>query len=391
MHSSQNTPREQEPKRFKVPDNWPDKGKVEFRNVTAKYNSDSVLTDVSFVARPGDKVGIIGRSGSSKSSLLLTLLNFLEFSGSIIIDGVNISKVPHQLLRERITTITQTPVVIDDSLGLWEHIKSKSGLQASVESAGLSAAHLELLCIARAILHHVQTESKIVLMDEATASLSAASDLEVQRVMKGVFQGCTVFNVAHWDSPLQVNDLELFIEKGKLENAWRLKPGEEDEEAAEEKLARDEDETAYLRRLLRKEDQEQREILAREQAFEAKVKESTTKEDGEKTLEGLVRLPVPTEGDASKARPIHPSARAHGKLRAESESPKDATGPPAASSSAPARPMPTNPPEGAHAPPQVESTEGSNQLTDIPRIGALSSTAFGAEDPARPDDVEREN
>ncbi|KAM3532490.1 hypothetical protein MY4038_004063 [Beauveria bassiana] len=89
-------------------------------------------------------------------------------------------------------------------------------------------------------------------MDEATASLSAASDLEVQRVMKEVFQGCTVFNVAHWDSPLQVNDLELFIEKGKLENAWRLKSDEEDEEAAEEKLARDEDETAYLRRLLRK-------------------------------------------------------------------------------------------------------------------------------------------
>ncbi|KAM3456293.1 hypothetical protein MY3296_001890 [Beauveria thailandica] len=167
-------------------------------------------------------------------------------------------------------------------------------------------------------------------MDEATASLSAASDLEVQRVMKEMFRGCTVFNVAHWDSPLQVNDLELFIEKGKLENAWRLKPGEEDEE-------------------------KQREILAREQAFEAKVKESTTKDDGEEILEGLVGLPVPTEGDASKARSIHPLERPHRKLRAES--PKDATGPPAASSPAPARPIPTNPPEGAHAPPQVESPE----------------------------------
>ncbi|KAM3445212.1 hypothetical protein NHJ13734_000736 [Beauveria thailandica] len=148
--------------------------------------------------------------------------------------------------------------------------------------------------------------------------------------MKEMFRGCTVFNVAHWDSPLQVNDLELFIEKGKLENAWRLKPGEEDEE-------------------------KQRDILAREQAFEAKVNESTTKDDGEKILEGLVGLPVPTEGDASKARSIHPLERAHRKLRAES--PKDATGPPAASSSAPARPIPTNPPEGAHAPPQVETPE----------------------------------
>ncbi|PMB73195.1 ABC transporter C family member 7 [Beauveria bassiana] len=183
-------------------------------------------------------------------------------------------------------------------------------------------------------------------MDEATASLSAASDLEVQRVMKEVFQGCTVFNVAHWDSPLQVNDLELFIEKGKLENAWRLKSDEEDEEAAEEKLARDEDETANLRRLLRKK--------IKSSAFEAKAKESTIKEDGEKTLEGIFGLPDPTEGDASKVRPIHPLVRAHGKLRAES--PKDATGPTAASSSAPARPMPTNPPE--HAPPQAESIDG---------------------------------
>ncbi|OAA75198.1 canalicular multispecific organic anion transporter 1 [Akanthomyces lecanii RCEF 1005] len=247
----EDTPREQEPKRFEVPDNWPDKGNVEFRNVTAKYNSDSVLTDISFVARAGDKVGVIGRSGSGKSSLFVTLLNFLEYSGSIIIDGVDIKKVPHQLLRERITTITQTPVVIDDSvrynlvpwdennefpdstikqtlqqLGLEEPIKSKGGLDASLESVGLSAAHLELLCIARALLHHIQTESKIVLMDEATASLSAASDLEVQRVMKEVFQGCTVFSIAHWDSPLQQNDLELFIDKGMLENSWRFKDDE---------------------------------------------------------------------------------------------------------------------------------------------------------------------
>lgn len=179
------------------------------------------------------------------------MLNFLEYSGSIIIDGIDIKKVPHQLLRERITTITQTPVVIDDSvrynlvpwdennefpdstinqtlqqLGLEEPIKSKGGLDASLESVGLSAAHLELLCIARAILHHIQTESKIVLMDEPTASLSAASDFEVQRVMKEVFQGCTVFSIAHWDSPLQQNDLELFIDKGMLENSWRLKDDE---------------------------------------------------------------------------------------------------------------------------------------------------------------------
>ncbi|KAM3556885.1 hypothetical protein MY1884_004835 [Beauveria asiatica] len=170
--------------------------------------------------------------------------------------------------------------------------------------------------------------------------------------MKEMFRGCTVFNVAHWDSPLQVNDLELFIEKGKLENAWQ--------------------------------DQEQREILAREQAFEAKVKESTTKDDGEKILEGLVGLPVPTEGDASKARSIHPLERAHRKPRAES--PKDATGPPCGQLFGACQANTNEPARGsARAAARLESTYR------YPSNRCIVVLAFGAEDPARPEDVEREN
>lgn len=185
------------------------------------------------------------------------MLNFLEYSGSILIDGVDIKKVPRQLLRERITTITQTPVVIDDSvrynlvpwderrefpdstigqtlrqLGLEELIKSKGGLDASLEGIGLSAAHLELLCIARAMLHHTQTKSKIVLMDEATASLSAAANLEVQRVMEEAFRGCTVFSIAHWDSPLKPDGVGLLIDKGTLQKVWRVKEDRGESEAS---------------------------------------------------------------------------------------------------------------------------------------------------------------
>lgn len=108
-------------------------------------------------------------------------------------------------------------------LGLWSHINAKGGLDTPLADAGLSVSQLQLLCIGRAILHHIHTQSKIALLDEATASLSAASTQTVQRVIKEAFEGCTVLNIAHWDSPLQAADLEVRIDKGRLMAARRVK------------------------------------------------------------------------------------------------------------------------------------------------------------------------
>lgn len=146
-----------------------------------------------------------------------------------------------------ITTITQTPVILSGSirdnltpfhdassrpsdsrieeilrdLGLWEAIESKGGLDMQLDEAGLSAAHQQLLCIARAVLHHEHTRSRIVIMDEATASLSLASTNQVQRVIEEAFDDCTVLSVAHWDSPLDNPDLTLKFASGKLVSAER--------------------------------------------------------------------------------------------------------------------------------------------------------------------------
>ena len=232
---------------------------------------------------------------------MVTLLNFLEYSGSIYIDGVNINQVPRQTLRERITTITQTPAILEGSirhnlipfvetnfpdsiikstlrqLGLWEVIQSKGGLGKDIQDAGLSVAQQQLLCIARALLHHVQTESKIVLFDEATASLSMASTLEVQRILVDAFQGCTVLSIAHWDSPIQKPDLKLEIVNGKLVSALRTDVEADDEEAAEKRLEEMERCMKDIDRLRLKEDAEQCQILERERAFEAKMNETALK------------------------------------------------------------------------------------------------------------------
>lgn len=236
----EDTPQEKDSGHCHVPQDWPHHGTIEVQNVTSAYNSDSVLKDISFTVKRGDKVTISGRSGSGKSSLLVTLLNFLSYSGSICIDGIDIKRVPRQILRERITTITQTPVLLDGTIlynlvpfgstglsdsiiqstlqevGLWEIINEKGGLGIPMQDAKLSVAQQQLLCIARALLHHKKMESKIILMDEATAPLSMASTREVQRVLMNAFEDCTVLNIAHWESPLQPPDLTLQLDKGKL-------------------------------------------------------------------------------------------------------------------------------------------------------------------------------
>lgn len=178
-----------------------------------------------------------------KSSLLATLLNCLEYSGSISVDGVDIKTMPRQQLRARIiTTISQTPIVlagtirynlvpfatdekgISDAtientlakLGMWDVVTTKGGLDAMLDEGGFSVAQQQLVCIARALLHHEHTGSKILIMDEATASLSAESTAQVQKVIGDAFQDCTVLSVAHWDLPLEKPDLTLRMDNGMV-------------------------------------------------------------------------------------------------------------------------------------------------------------------------------
>lgn len=223
---------------------WPKKGAIEFANVTARYDAESrpVLDDVSFKIPAGQKVGIVGRTGGGKSSLLLTLLHMLEYEGSITIDGVEVSSIKRDELRASVTTITQDAISLEGSVlenllpfrerdaeadaddakealekvGIWEHISAQGGLHASLAEVGLSQGQKQLLSLARALLHHQRRGGSVVLVDEATSSVDGETDRRMQQVMGEAFASCTVLTIAHRLETLAGVDVVLELSAGKV-------------------------------------------------------------------------------------------------------------------------------------------------------------------------------
>lgn len=149
------------------------------------------LDNISISIPAGSKIGLCGRTGSGKSSLLLTLFNLLTpASGSITIDGVDLSTIRRETLRSRLICIAEEPFLFPTSVrdnlaldrttlsnesmidvlqqtGLWETITAKGGLDAQMEDVHLSQGSKQLFNIARALLR--KDEGKVLVMDEATS------------------------------------------------------------------------------------------------------------------------------------------------------------------------------------------------------------------------------
>lgn len=202
-----------------APQDWPQKGAIEFKNVSASYkpNSDLVIRNLNISISAGEKIGICGRSGSGKSSLITTLFRMLELSegSSIMIDGVDISTLPRQLVRERLNAIPQEPIFIKGTVRsnadpysihsdaaiiaaiqkvhLWPLVFSKGGLDVQLDAEFFSHGQRQLFCLARAILR----QSKVVILDEVTSSVDKNSDILMQRVIREEFASCTIIAVAH--------------------------------------------------------------------------------------------------------------------------------------------------------------------------------------------------
>ncbi len=239
------TPQETQASQEPLPAAWPASGSVEFRNVIARYKPDDeesepALDKVSISVTAGQRVGIVGRSGSGKSSLLLTLLGFIQYEGAVEIDGVDIASLSRDELRSRLVTVAQDQLCLQGTvrtnllpdtlnaaaersaadtekadlqdveleqllknLHIWVQLASKGGLDAVVDDVGYSKGELQLLCIARAILKQRDTQSKVVLVDEATSSLDEATDKVVSSIMREYFSGCTMIIIAHRKSSLK--------------------------------------------------------------------------------------------------------------------------------------------------------------------------------------------
>ncbi|KAK3186127.1 hypothetical protein K4F52_005117 [Lecanicillium sp. MT-2017a] len=246
------TPQELPPENpAQIAESWPQEGQIVFDSVTARYdsieNTRPVLDNISIRICAGETVGVIGDTGSiisGKSSMLLALLNFLEYSGTIEIDGVDISRVPREVLRSRITTVSQEPVVldgtvrdnlmpyegqqneptlheglIDDVLGqvhLLDFVNEKGGVDKPYADMGFSGGQAQLLSIGRAMLHNMYRETKIILMDEPTSNVDNETDEIIRNLIRDEFIGYTVMVVSHRKDTILDADLFLEFSEGRI-------------------------------------------------------------------------------------------------------------------------------------------------------------------------------
>jgi ATP-binding cassette, subfamily C (CFTR/MRP), member 1 len=221
-----------------VPDNWPSGGAIELTNVSASYavNSDLVLRNFSMSVAAGQKIGICGRSGSGKSSLVSALFRMLEVTddSSITVDGVDITTIPRQVVRERLNAIPQdsffltgtirmnadpygqhTDVAIIEviqKVHLWNIVLQKGGLDAELDAEFFSHGQRQLFCLARAILR----KSKLVILDEVTSSVDMKSDELMQQVIRKEFNDCTIIAVAHRLDTIMDFDRIALLSGGEL-------------------------------------------------------------------------------------------------------------------------------------------------------------------------------
>ncbi|XP_006148592.1 multidrug resistance-associated protein 7 [Tupaia chinensis] len=218
---------------------WLTQGSVEFQDVVLVYRPGlpNALDRVTFRVQPGEKLGIVGRTGSGKSSLLLVLFRLLEpSSGRVLLDGVDTSQLELADLRSQLAIIPQEPFLFSGSVrenldprglhedkALWqvleqchlsEVVVSMGGLEAKLGTGGrsLSLGQRQLLCLARALL----TDAKVLCIDEATASVDQKTDQLLQETICRRFANKTVLTIAHRLNTILNSDRVLVLQAGRV-------------------------------------------------------------------------------------------------------------------------------------------------------------------------------